>query len=149
MHEILGVSSHSFAANIFKNVLTKIDHPVIKNAHYYINKFGERHKIVIVTARPKKFNKITKEWFKLHKIRYDKLINIEKDKHVVLEKFDFFIDDHLGEIILASSIVGLKLLLFDQPWNKSRNIKKIFTRVKTWKEIYSIIESTKNLKKHS
>lgn len=140
MHEILGVSSHSFAATIFKNVLTKIDHPVIRDAPYYINKLGKRHKIIIVTSRPKKFNRITKKWFVCNKIKYDRVVNIEKDKHAVLERFDFFIDDHLGEIILASSISRLKLLLFDQPWNKSRNIKKVFTRVKTWKEIYSIIK---------
>jgi len=142
IHEILGLSKLSFF-KVFEEALISLNHPVIENAPYYINKLSKKHKITIVTSRPSKFNHFTKQWLGLNKINYHKLVNIDNEKHYKLSKFDFFIDDHLSEIILASSIDGLKLILFDQPWNKSYNIKNLFTRVKNWRDIYSLIDNYK------
>lgn len=140
--EILGVTKNEFF-KVFEEALSKLEHPAIKDAPYYINKLNKKHKVIIITSRLERFNHITKEWLTLNKIQYNQLINIETDKHTKLDKLDIFVDDNLKEIILASRIKHLKLILFDQPWNKSLNIKNLFTRARTWKEVYSLITKGK------
>lgn len=142
IHEVLGVSERAFATDVFKDTVIKINHPAIKDAASYINRLYRKHTIVLVTSRPEIFNPITKKWLAKHKIKFHALINIHKHKYTVLDGFDFFIDDHLKEVIYASSVKNLNVLLFDQPWNRSFNSAGTFTRIKSWKKIYSLIEKT-------
>ncbi|MFC1755758.1 hypothetical protein ACFL96_20605 [Thermoproteota archaeon] len=140
IHEVLGLEKDSFG-KVFVRALSSLNHPAVKGAVTYINKLKKKHKIILVTSRPKRFNRITREWLRMNNIDYDKLVNIKSEKHTKLGGFDFFIDDHLGEIVFASRIKGLKSILFDQPWNKSFNMENSFVRVRTWRKIYSLIEN--------
>ena len=101
-----------------------------------IKKLKKNHEIIIVTARPKITEEITKKWLKEKGIAYDKLIFItEGNKHqAVNEGFDVIIDDHLKEIIRWFEKVPL-VLIYNHPWNKSLNIKNNFERVFNWKNI--------------
>ena len=102
-----------------------------------IRKLSSTHEIVLVTARPEKTEEITKKWLKAKGIEYDKLIIVtEGNKHLLTEKegFDVIIDDHLKEIVRWIEKVPL-VLVYNQPWNKSLNIKNNFERVYSWKGI--------------
>ncbi|MFC1480522.1 hypothetical protein ACFL5Y_03645 [Candidatus Omnitrophota bacterium] len=139
INEALGVPEKAFN-HTFKEAYKKGEAlSAIREAPKYIEKLYKKHKITLITARPEKMNSITRNWLRLKRIKYHRLINIKRKKHLKLDTYDVFIDDHLSEIIWASKIKDLRLILFDQPWNKSYNVKKLFTRVQSWKEIHTII----------
>lgn len=101
-----------------------------------IRKLSKDHEIVLITARPKEVEDITKKWLKEKGIEYNKLIIVtEGNKHLTeKEGFDVIIDDHLKEIIRWTQKVPL-VLVYNHPWNKSLNIKNNFERVYSWEDI--------------
>ncbi|WP_245579474.1 5' nucleotidase, NT5C type [Halonatronum saccharophilum] len=93
----------------------------------------EGYKIILVTARPSKDNKVTLEWLKKNKIPYDKLFHSD-EKHLICqkEKIKFFIDDHLKHLIPMLDL-DMDLLLMDMDHNFDYEGK--IKRVDNWGEI--------------
>ena len=115
-----------------------------------IKNLSALNKIFVISARPYYLTKITHSWISKHFLncfsdvflvnQYPR--NNEKkgpDKLGVCKKLNCSVaieDDPETSLKIANS--GIKVLLFDQPWNKKINQENI-TRVNNWKEIYNIL----------
>jgi len=116
-----------------------------------INLLRKNHELFFITARPENHKEQTFNWF-------DKNIPSLRDKI-------FFSEDHFNgkgnakfkicqekdiKIMLEDSPndalqcaqIGIKVILFDKPWNKSISHRNI-TRVSGWKEALGVIDSIK------
>ena len=125
----------------------------IKGAKKFLNKLKrEKHKIVIVTSRPREhIKKETYQWLKKHKMPYSELIFLEKheSKHQAAllhgHKFDYFIEDYY-EYALDLAQRGVKLLLMDYPWNRRGKPHPNIKRIKSLKEAKAIISKERTIK---
>lgn len=118
-----------------------LDIPIKKDAAKYINKLKkDGHEIYFITARGD-FDMLnpyekTKIYLEKNNIKYDKLLtnSLEKDKAVLKNKIDIFIDDSIKHCMSISKL-GIPVLMFETSYNKQTEFRK----VKSWKEIYDII----------
>lgn len=102
-----------------------------------LNKFAIKNKIFVVSSRPVFLEKVTKDWLDSHKINYDKLIltdgqpklNVVKDLSIT-----HFIEDRL-DYAQDMAKAGIKVLLFDYPWNQHSEKQSNLFRVGNWGEI--------------
>ncbi len=106
-----------------------------------ISKLMEDNNLLIITGRPLRFNKRVKEWLSYHlkkKIdvvhagEYHKGQAATKAELCLEEKIGLFIEDS-GETALDCAKKGIRVILFDKPWNKDFSHKNII-RVKDWNE---------------
>jgi len=108
--------------------------------------YSEGNQILILTARPKELEHITKGWLERKGIPYSKLFQLnEGKKHVADVKLDLVVEDNLEDAIGWSKKVK-NILVFDHPWNRSFNVNGLFKRVYCWKDILDEIEQLKNHK---
>lgn len=118
----------------------------IKGAKRFLDKSKrEKHRIVIVTSRPREHIKEeTYQWLKKHKIPYSEIIFLENhdSKHQAAllrgHKFDYFIEDHY-KYALDLAQRGVKVLLVDYPWNRQGKPHPNIRRIKALKEAAKII----------
>lgn len=103
-----------------------------------------------VTARPLAIEKETRAWIK----KYFKDIKIplyfthqkeggkELKKSVICKEIGarILIDDHI-ENALDCAENGIKVFLMDAPWNQSEDLPENIIRVKSWKEIISLLNA--------
>jgi uncharacterized HAD superfamily protein len=106
-----------------------------------IKSLVEKNEIFIITARPASWQKKTDEWVKKHlkipcKIFYSNdLHDGSKKTKVQLCKelgVDIMIED-MEDCALDCAKSKIKVLLFDQPWNKNLKHNKVI-RVQNWAE---------------
>lgn len=104
-------------------------------------------KLYIITARPSKFKKMVEEWIKHHiktnrieviysKQEYNGKIRTKGEICRFL-KIKLIFEDS-GENALDCAKKGIKVILFNKPWNQNFEHKNI-KRVNTWKESIKII----------
>ena len=104
-----------------------------------INTLAKENKIIIITARWDKENKImakiTQNWLEKHKIHYDKLFVGHKDKRelVTQNNVEIFIDDNYKTCKQISEL-NVRTLIMNSRLNKSIRDDKL-ERVFSWKEI--------------
>jgi len=109
-----------------------------------LKKINSNHDVHIITARHPSAQEITKQWLSDHKIQYDSLIWLkEGNKHLLEKKFDIVIDDHLRELLGFHGKVK-HLVVFDHPWNRTKNVKALVRRVYTWNDIENLIDELCN-----
>ena len=114
---------------------------LMKGAREALIKIKRKFKVYIVTSRFKDYEKDTIVWLNKMKIPYDHVEHVtEKQKHLYAleEGIKVFIEDDLEQAIYMADS-GIKVYLFDHPWNKTKDVKKRFVRVKRWKELLSKI----------
>ena len=148
--EVLGGSSeeitrefHEFyKSNEFKGLKP------FEDAVKYIDLLSKRHKIIIITSRPKEIELETVEWVK--KYFPGKISNIYfsrnhsdptgKEKLEICEEahIDVLIDDCLEHLTKFKN--HTKLLLYDAPWNRNKSTPSWVERVKSWEEIYERVD---------
>lgn len=140
---ILGISkaeAKPFFIKLFKKkALMKCR--LMKGAREALNKIKRKYKIYIVTSRLKDYEKDTIAWIDKMKIPYDHIEHVtEKQKHLFAAKkgIRIFIEDDLEQAIYMAE-AGIKVYIFDHPWNKTKDVQKRFVRVKCWKELLSKI----------
>jgi len=117
----------------------------MKNAKETIQKLSQNNKLVIVTSRPDKKEEKTKKWLKQHigdfaEVHFMRQTysgkNKTKTKGEICKEIgaEYLIEDNLD---YAKSCIekGVKVLLFDYPWNQEENLNPLITRVKSWEEI--------------
>ena len=125
----------------------------LKAAKKFLDKLKrEKHRIVIVTSRPRKhIKKETYQWLKKHKMPYSEIIFLEnhKSKHQAAllhgHKFDYFIEDYY-EYALDLAQRGVKVLLMDYPWNRRGKPHPNIKRIKSLKEAKAIISKERTIK---
>ena len=118
----------------------------IKGAKKFLDKLKkEKHRIVIVTSRPRAYiKKETHYWLKKHGMLHSELIFLEnhKSKHQAAlmrgHEFDYFIEDYY-EYALDLAQRKVRVLLMDYPWNRWRKPHPNISRIKDLKEAESII----------
>jgi len=118
-------------------IVETLSHPIdpMPGAVEGLKRLYENHDLHLITARPRSTMSITKAWLSSHDIPYHSLAWLtEGNKHLAEENLDVIIDDHLREVLRFRD-KAKHLVIFDHPWNQSKNLRGLFTRVRTWKEI--------------
>ncbi len=120
----------------------------IKDAIDAIKKLGEKHEPIIITGRPIRFKHKIHEWLEYYFGKNNIQIIHAGDFHkgqaalkaeICKEKFITVLLEDAPETALDCVNSGIKIILFDQPWNRDINLDNI-TRVYNWQEALSIIE---------
>lgn len=129
--------------NFIDNNLEKFE--IIQNAKKVLTKFKEMGlEIVILTSRSVKLRKRTIDWLKLNfgEELFDEFLiyngdfdeEMCKSKIAMQNKIDVLIED-APHYAINTSLVGIPVLLFDCPWNRSLDDSEFLIRVKNWDEI--------------
>lgn len=142
---LLGISKEESGQLVKETLLGDI--VLVKGAKEALLKlYLEGHKIFILTARSKELESITRDWLKQKGVPFSQLFMlIEGEKHLADVKLDLLVEDNLKDAIGWSKKVK-NVLVFDHPWNKSVNVKRLFKRVYSWKDIIDEIEHLDNSK---
>lgn len=120
----------------------------MKDAIKVIEKLNKKHEIIIVTSRTKDKEQKTKNWVNKFLKGIKKICFIRKNyqekpktKAEICKEInaDVLIEDNLSYAKNCAEN-GIKVLLFDYPWNQAENLNPLITRVKSWKEILKILE---------
>lgn len=119
---------------------------IVKDSKSILEKLqAEGHKIYLLTARSKNTRKMTEKWLMKNGISHTQLIHLDKgEKNQINLNLDVIIEDCLQEALEWSPKVK-NIIVYDQPWNQTRNIKKIIKRVHDWDEIYQEIHKINHL----
>lgn len=105
-----------------------------------LQRICQKHEIHLITARPPSTLEITKRWLSTYSIPYHSLVYLtEGNKHLAEQSFDIVIDDHLRELLSFSTKVQ-HLVVFDHPWNQTKNVRGLVRRVYSWKDIGDLID---------
>jgi uncharacterized HAD superfamily protein len=122
---------------------------VLPHASITINRMKKDHKIHIITARDYNTSKLTEEWLNKHKIVYDELYFATSDKVDVCKwkNIDVMVEDKPANALLLAE-AGIKVILFEQPYNKTVKHSNI-VNCRDWNEIFNYIsyKLAKDLKK--
>lgn len=120
----------------------------IKGADKAIAHLSKKHKLVIITARPKSKEKETKTWLSKHipEIKEVKFTHIthhihHKTKLELCKEIgaEMIIEDNLNNAKMCAK-AGIKAILFDYPYNQTKEKNPLITRVKSWDEVLDIIK---------
>lgn len=108
-----------------------------------------KHMIAVVTSRAQETDIWTKQWLKMNKIPFDKIVHVaEGNKQDTTLELALLIDDYIGNISRFLEKSSGKAILFSQPWNKDYSglIKYIEEgRLKIVDEWDSVVETVKSL----
>lgn len=108
--------------------------PPIKGAIAGLGGF-RKHKIYLVTQRPKSTQSDTEWWLCDKEIKYNKLEFVTSGaKHLVGKNFDVFLEDDFQQAC-AMAEAGVDTLLLDHPWNRSSWLPRRCRRVQDWNAI--------------
>ena len=116
-----------------------------------VNELKKKHELFIITSRPLQFKQTTFDWIKKHlPIKESNIIFAEdiykegnrKSKANICKELgiNIMIEDAAHHALDCAKI-GIKVILFDNPWNEKLKHKDL-TRVKSWKEAMKSIEKT-------
>ena len=108
----------------------------------------KKHEVIVVTGRPLKYNSKVVDWFKHHLKRKLEIIHAgEFIKGQAATKAEICKENGISilledgpETALNCANSGVKVILFDNPWNKNTKHKNI-THVNGWKEAMKEIKS--------
>jgi len=123
--------------------ILKEDLPVYPGAKETLEKLSrEGHNIYLLTGRYSHLRDITQSWLKEKGITYTELhlLNVGEKYLAEVAPLDLIVEDSLVEALEWSQKVK-NVLVYDQPWNQTLNIKNLTKRVHSWKEIYNEIQS--------
>jgi uncharacterized HAD superfamily protein len=139
-----------FKTEDFKKVLP------VKDSIEAINNLAKNHELHVITARSKRVEEETLRWLnehfsldnfeKIHISGHDDGHNLKKSKgeNCLELGIELMIEDCLAYAKEIAS-KGVKVLLFDRPWNPTETLPDNIIRVKSWEEIVEYINSTKSL----
>jgi uncharacterized protein len=119
----------------------KSDLPLNPHAKETLDKLtAEGHNIYLLTARSETLSHYTVSWLKEKAVPYKELFHlIGGQKSLAQIDLDLFVEDSLEEALELTKKVKL-VLIYDQPWNKTKNVKGLLKRVHGWLEIYEEIQ---------
>lgn len=100
----------------------------------------EGHSIHLLTSRYGHLRDITQSWLKEKGIPFTQLhlLNHRKKYLAEVDPLDLIVEDSLQEALGWTNKVK-NVLIYDQPWNKTLNVRNLTKRVYSWNEIYSEI----------
>ncbi len=136
---VLGVSREE-AVEIAAE-LVKSDLPLNPLASETLRKLAsEGHSIYLLTARSDTLAKYTTAWLEKNSIPYDAIFHlVGGKKYLANVNVDLVVEDNLEDALEYSKTVK-RVLILDQPWNKTKNVKALIKRVYSWSEIYDEVQ---------
>lgn len=121
--------------DVYKNAV-----PAAEAASTLLNLKEQGHKLILITARDKKFRHLTENWLAENKIPYHELYHEHDKAPLALTKnIDLFIDDN-KENALSLAAAGIPVLLVNQYHNFDFKTTAKIKRVNNWSEITKQIE---------
>ena len=144
---VLGITKDEVSDLV--NETLKSDLPLNPLAKETLNMLNEEgHNIYILTARSDELIEHTLDWLKQKGIPYKDIFHLTTgQKNLVDVSIDLAVEDNLEEAIELTKKVK-HVLLFDQPWNKTKNVKGLIKRVYNWSEIYEEVQKVSLSNKH-
>jgi uncharacterized HAD superfamily protein len=106
-----------------------------------LDQIADAHSIVILTVRPPGATRDTLDWIAFHGIRAREIHLLQSGAKKSSIPCDIYVDDSLDNVV-ALTAAGKRALLWDRPWNRTER-RGPWTRVRTWKEVFSRIRLTK------
>lgn len=140
------ILEHFDESNYFDNIKP------MKDAVEVIEKLSKNHEIIIITSRTKDKEEKTKKWVNKFFKDIKRIYFIRKNYHEkpktkaeICKEFnaDVLIEDNLSYAKNCAES-GVKVLLFDYPWNKVENLPPLVKRVKSWAEILNVLKKLEN-----
>lgn len=102
--------------------------------------FSEGHKIYLLTARYGALLDGTKTWLEKKGIIYTQLLHLcEGQKYLADIDIDLIVEDCLLDALEWTQKIN-HVIVFDHPWNRTKNVKKLVKRIRNWDEIYKEIQ---------
>ena len=106
---------------------------------------SEGHKIYLLTARYGALLEETKIWLERNGIVYTQLLHLcEGQKYLTDVEIDLVVEDCLLDALEWTQKTK-HVLLFDHPWNQTKNVRKLIKRVRNWDETYKEIQQVVSL----
>lgn len=101
----------------------------------------EGHSIYLLTGRYDHLRELTQTWLKEKGVPYTQLhlLNIGEKYLANVDSLDLIVEDSLEEALEWTRKVR-NVLVYDQPWNRTLNVKNLTKRVYNWNQIYSEIQ---------
>ncbi len=109
---------------------------LIDAAKESLDLISNEYSIWLLTSRPSYTKDLTIKWLKEKSITYDKLFFVE-NKTVLADKVTFLVEDK-AETALDFSSLGVKVYLFDYPWNRKAS-NPLIVRVFSWHHLLSVL----------
>ena len=97
----------------------------------------EGHNIYLLTSRYGHLRDVTESWLKEKRVPYTQLYLLNNGKKYLakVDPLDLIVEDSLQEALAWTQKVK-SVLIYDQPWNKTLNVRNLTKRVYNWHEIY-------------
>ncbi len=137
---VLGIS-HSEEEQLIGEVL-KDDLPLNLGAKETLERLSrEGHNIYLLTSRYGHLRDITQSWLKEKDVPYNQLHLLNNGEKYLskVDPLDLIVEDSLREALGWATKVK-SVLIYDQPWNKTLNVKNLIKRVYNWNEIYNEVQ---------
>lgn len=141
---VLGITKNE--GNQLITQILKRDLPVYPDAKETLEQLSrDGHNIYLLTGRYSHLRDITQSWLKEKGIPYTELhlLNVGEKYLAEVSPLDLIVEDSLVEALEWSQKVK-NVLVYDQPWNQTLNVKNLTKRVYNWKEIYNEIKQLRS-----
>lgn len=132
----------------FDNSIHSVDIKPMIDSVDVIKNLSKKHKIIVITSRPKTIKNETEKWIKkyfssIKEIYFTKehYLGKTKTKTEICKEInaEIIIEDNLGWAENCAEN-GIRVLLFNYPWNQREKLHPLIKRVNSWKEILEILE---------
>ncbi len=132
---VLGITKDEVADIVTETL--KSDLPLNPMAKETLDKLSsEGHSIFLLTARSDALIDYTSRWLSLKRVTHNGLFHLKTgEKYLADVSVDIVVEDNLQEALELTRKVK-HVLLYDQPWNRTKNVKGLLKRVHDWSEIY-------------
>jgi uncharacterized protein len=136
---VLGIPKEDIAEIVTETL--KSDLPLNPSAKETLDKLAaDGHKIYLLTARSEELIQHTSIWLKQKGIPYTEILYLIRGKKSFADfSVELVVEDSLEEALELTKKVN-HVLLFDQPWNKTKNVKGLIKRVHNWSEVYEEVQ---------
>lgn len=114
----------------------------VEHAPRALELLKEKHRLILITARPEDFRPLTEKWLQEHHIPYDQLMMTtygDKAEYCRQAQVDVYIEDSLENAISIAGC-GIPVILFDAPYNRKTVDRRLLRRF-NWPEIYRTVQS--------
>jgi uncharacterized protein len=136
---VLGITKEDVGQIVFETLSS--DLPVYPLAKETLNKLNdEGHKIYLLTARHEALIPATSLWLSKNSIPHTEVFYMTRGKKSSTAiSLDMIVEDNLEEALELTKKVK-RVLLFNQPWNKTKNVKGLVKRIYGWPDIYEEVK---------
>lgn len=138
---VLGITKTE--SNQLINETLKKDLPLNSGAKETLEQISrEGHSIYLLTGRFGYLRDLTQSWLNEKEVPYTQLhlLNVGEKYLAKVEPLDLVVEDSLEEALEWTRKVR-NVLVYDQPWNRTLNVKGLTKRVYNWSQIYSEVQS--------